>query len=202
MTDDNASYEATIALLDRAIDQTAAVIAAIDPSQRTLPTPCSEWDVQALARHVIAQDLRNYIVVARGEVADWQAPFDELGDDWSAEFSARATQLRDAWHNAELDRLVAAPGGVEVPLGSRASQQIAELAIHGWDLVRATGQPEARLDPAIAEHALGWARGMLRPEHRGPGKPFGFEVPVPEEASSYVRLAGWFGRDPGWRPPG
>ncbi len=32
------------------------------------------------------------------------------------------------------------PGGGRVALGSRADQQIAELAMHGWDLAVATGQ--------------------------------------------------------------
>jgi uncharacterized protein (TIGR03086 family) len=73
--------------------------------------------------------------------------------------------------------------------------------MHDWDLARATGQP-AELDPALAEHALRWSRGMLRPEFRGPGKAFGVEVPVPDDAPAYERLAGWFGRDPGWTSPG
>jgi hypothetical protein len=30
--------------------------------------------------------------------------------------------------------------------------------------------------------------------------PFEAEVPVPEDAPVYDRLAGWFGRDPGWAP--
>jgi len=78
------------------------------------------------------------------------------------------------------------------------SHQITELATHDWDLAKATGQVPAELDPALAEHALRWSRGMLRPEFRGPGKAFGVEVPVAEDAPVYDRLAGWFGRDPGW----
>jgi hypothetical protein len=53
-----------------------------------------------------------------------------------------------------------------------------------------------------------WASGcFLRcgcrfhaPEFRGPDMPFEAEVPVPEDAPVYDRLAGWFGRDPGWAP--
>ena len=96
---------------------------------------------------------------------------------------------------------MAGPGG-EAPLRARADQQITELAVHDWDLARATGQDLAGLDPALAEHALAWSRGMLRPEFRGPDKAFGVEVPVPDDAPVYDRLAGWFGRDPGWTSPG
>ena len=190
----------TVALLERALDQTAELIAAIDASQAGLATPCAGWDVRTLISHLAGRDLRNFLVSARGETPDWAAPEEEIGDDWAAAFRDRAAQLRAAWRVADLDRLVAGPGG-EAPLRLRADQQIAELAMHDWDLARATGQP-AELDPALAEHALRWSRGMLRPEFRGPGKAFGVEVPVPDDAPAYERLAGWFGRDPNWTSPG
>ena len=100
------------------------------------------------------------------------------------------------WQAADLDRLVAGPGG-EAPLRFRADQQITELAVHDWDLAKAIGQPTG-LDPALAEHGVRWGRQMLRPEFRGPDKAFGVEVPVPDDAPAYDRLAGWFGRDPRW----
>jgi uncharacterized protein (TIGR03086 family) len=190
----------TVTLLERALDQTAGLIAAIDASQAGLATPCAGWDVRALVGHLAGLDLRNFLVSARGEAADWTAPAEEIGDDWAAAFRDRAEPLRAAWRAADLDRPVTGPGG-EAPLRLRADQQITELAMHDWDLARATGQP-AELDPALAEHALRWSRGMLRPEFRGPGKAFGVEVPVPNDAPAYERLAGWFGRDPGWTPPG
>jgi uncharacterized protein (TIGR03086 family) len=187
----------TIALLERALDQTAELIAAVEPGQSGRATPCAGWDVQALVSHLIGRDLRNFLVSARGETPDWTAPDEEIGDDWAAAFGDRAGPLRAAWRAADLDRLVTGPGG-EAPLRFRADQQITELATHDWDLAKATGQVPAELDPALAEHALRWSRGMLRPEFRGPGKAFGVEVPVAEDAPVYDRLAGWFGRDPGW----
>ena len=189
----------TVALLERALDQTAGLIAAMDASQAGLATPCAGWDVQTLLGHLIGQDLRNFLMSTRGETADWQAPADEIGEDWAAAFGDRAEPVRAAWRAADLDRLVTGPGG-EAPLRFRADQQITELAVHGWDLAKATGQVPAALDPALAEHALRWSRGMLRPEFRGPDKAFGVEVPVPDDAPVYDRLAGWFGRDPGWTP--
>jgi uncharacterized protein (TIGR03086 family) len=156
--------------------------------------------VQALVSHLAGQALRNFLVSVRGETTDWTAPAEEIGDDWAETFRERAAPLRAAWRAADLDRPVAGPGG-EAPLRFRADHQITELAVHDWDLARATGQ-QAGLDPAVAEHALRWSRQMLRPEFRGPDKAFGLEVPVPDDAPAYDRLAGWFGRDPGWMPGG
>src|SRR5438046_1515008 len=186
----------TVALLERALDQTAELIAAIEPGQAGLATPCAGWDVRTLVGHLIGQDMRNFLVSARGEAADWQAPADELGEDWAAAFRNRAGQLLAVWRAADFDRPIAMPGGGQAPLRGRADQQITELAMHDWDLVKATGQ-RAGLDPALAEHGLGWSRQMLRPEFRGPDKAFGPEVAVPPDAPAYDRLAGWFGRDPG-----
>jgi uncharacterized protein (TIGR03083 family) len=64
----------TVALLERALDQTAGLIAAIEPGQAGLATPCAGWDVRTLVGHLIGQDLRNFLVSTRGETADWQAP--------------------------------------------------------------------------------------------------------------------------------
>lgn len=190
----------TVALLERALDQTAALIAAVTASQAGLATPCPGWDVAALVRHLTGQDLRNFLASARGETVDRQAPPEELGPDWAADFRDRAARLLAVWHAADLDQQLPVPGGGQAPLRSRADQQITELTVHGWDLAVATGQ-QAGLDPALAEHALRWSRQTIRPESRGPGRAFGPEVPVPAEAPVYQRLAGWFGRDPAWTPP-
>lgn len=184
-------------LLERALDQTARIIATVRPEQESAPTPCHDWDVHALLTHVVRQSMRNFTVAARGEMADWQAPADDPGDDWATAFRAGAGEMLDIWRSADLDRLVPGLGG-EAPLRTRISQQLAELATHGWDLAKATGQ-STDLDPDLAEHALRWSKSMLRPEFRG--KAFGPEVDVPADAPSYARLAAWFGRDPDWTPP-
>jgi uncharacterized protein (TIGR03086 family) len=189
----------TLTLLERAVEQTAEIIAAIPAEQAGLATPCADWDVRTLVRHLIGQDMRNFLVAARGETADWQAPADELSEDWAGMFQDRAGPLLAVWRAADLDQQIAMPGGAHAPLRGRADQQIAELATHDWDLVVATGQ-QISLDPDPAEHALHWSHGVLRPEFRGPGKAFGPEVPVPPDAPIYQRLAGWFGRDPAWTP--
>ncbi|MFI6865678.1 TIGR03086 family metal-binding protein [Nocardia sp. NPDC050406] len=186
----------TVALVERALAQMESVIAGVRPDQAELPTPCPGWNVRRLVAHVIGQGLRNFSAAAQGASTDWQAEPDPLSDDWVGEFRARAKPLLDIWHSADLDRLVPVPTtNTEAPLRACADQQIAELAMHTWDLARATGQSPA-WDPAVAEHALTWSKAVLRPEFRGPGKAFAPEVPVPDDAPIYDRLAGWFGRDP------
>src|SRR5215470_9378527 len=114
-----------LGLVARAFDQTGAIIAAISPGQAGLATPCPAWDVRALVRHVVGQDLRNFLVSARGETADWQLPADELGEDWAADFRAGTARLMDVWQAADLGRPVPMPGGRQAPLRGRADQQIA-----------------------------------------------------------------------------
>jgi uncharacterized protein (TIGR03086 family) len=188
----------TLQLLERAIGQMGTIISAIRPGQANRPTPCPQWTVHDLVQHVVGSDLRNFTVSARGEAADWRAAAEPLGEDWLGQYRAGVGPLLEAWHAADLDATVHTRGG-DAPMRMRADQQIAELATHGWDLVAATGA-DAPLDDELAEHSLAWSHGVLRPEFRGPDKAFGVEVPVAADAPAYDRLAGWFGRDPAWRP--
>ena len=103
-----------------------------------------------------------------------------------------------AWQReGALDGTVRLPFG-EVPATWLVNQQIADLAVHGWDIARATGQ-STDLDPELGQVALAWARENLQPQFRGAegsGRAFGPEVPVPDSAPLYDRLAAFFGRDP------
>ncbi len=188
-----------LTLLDRALDQAAELVAGTRPDQAELRTPCQSWTVRQLISHLIF-DLDNFAASARGEKPDWSKPAGEVDGEWVGAFAAARRDLGAAWSAADLDAAVPTMSGGEAPLVSRADQQIAELAIHAWDLARATGQGE-QLDPDVAEYGLGWATRNLAAQFRGPeleGKSFGAEVPVAADAPIYERLAGWFGRDPRW----
>jgi uncharacterized protein (TIGR03086 family) len=190
----------SVAVLSRALSQMTAVLEQISADSLEAATPCRDWTVRELLRHVVGQDLHNFTIAARGETPDWSATAPELGDDWVADYRDGAQQLLDIWRSADLDRQVPMPGGAQAPLRSRVDHQITELCVHAWDLTRAA-QLSLSLDDELAEHALAWSRQMLQPQFRGEGKSFGEEMPVPADAPAYERLAGWFGRDPQWRPP-
>ncbi|MQY25741.1 TIGR03086 family metal-binding protein [Nocardia aurantia] len=195
-----AETDATLGLLERALTQLAAVIAIERDDQDELPTPCAEWSVRDLLTHVIGQDLRDFTAAARGETPGRAVPAAPLGADRLVQFRVGSEELLKVWRAADLNRPVPGPGGSTAPLRGRLDQQITESAVHTWDLAQATGA-RVILDDALAEHGLAWSKQLLRPEYRGPGKPFGVEVSVDAAAPAYDRLAGWFGRDPGWIPP-
>jgi uncharacterized protein (TIGR03086 family) len=186
----------TLDVLERAVNQMDTVVSGITAEQEGLSTPCSEWNVRTLLGHVIGHSMPNFIIAAAGETPDWQAPARAVRTHWAEAYRTAASELIETWRAADMDRIVASFGG-QAPLRSRADQQITELAVHAWDLSQATSQGEP-LDPLVADRALAWSRQMLKPEYRGAGQGVGPEVPVAPEASSYDRLAGWFGRDPAW----
>jgi uncharacterized protein (TIGR03086 family) len=171
-----------LTLLTHALDQVSELIAGTERDQAELSTPCRSWTVRQLVDHLIT-DLGNFAASVRGEKPDWSKPADSSDGEWVDRFASARRGLDEAWSAADLDALVQGMAG-EAPLVSRADQQVAELAVHAWDLARATGQSED-LDPDVAEYGLGWGTQHLAAQFRGPedeGKSFGPEVPVPADA--------------------
>jgi len=182
--------------LSRALDQTGALIAHVQPAQATQPTPCRAWDVRALVNHVV-HDVLQFTAMVGG--APWEQRNDDvIGDDWAGAYRAAAGALVAAWRQeGTCDGTVRLPFG-EVPAAWRVDQQLADLVVHGWDIAKATGQ-STDLDPELGQVALEWARENLRPQFRGDqgsGRAFGPEVPILDRAPLYDRLAAFFGRDP------
>lgn len=184
-----------VTMLSETLEQTGAIIVGIREDQQHLPTPCRSWDVAELVAHVV-QDLARFTERASGGTPDWSAPGAEVKGDYIDDYRAGATALVQAWRAAgDLTGTAPMPGMGEVAKRFPVDQQIAEFAVHGWDLAVATGQ-STHLDPEIAETALSWARTALRPQFRGSedeGKVFGPEVELPADAPVYDRLAGFFG---------
>jgi uncharacterized protein (TIGR03086 family) len=186
----------SVDLLARTLAQTEAIVARVRPEQATLPTPCASWDVRALVNHVV-HDVQQFTVTVHG--GEWDPKdADVTGHDWAGAFREGASSLLAAWRRpGALEQTVKLPFG-EFPATWRIGQQIADLAVHGWDIAKATGQP-TDLDPEVGQLALDWGRENLKPEFRGDeasGRSFGPEVAVAADAPLYDRLAGFFGRDP------
>ena len=180
----------------RAMDQTEAIVAAVQPGQLGLPTPCPEYDVGALLSHVVGGLNRVAIVGEGGDALARPARADDVPDDgWLAAYHTAAARAAAAWaDDTTLDVLVELPWG-KIPGRFAIAGYIQEILTHGWDLAKATGQP-TELDPELAAWALAGARRILPAEARGADVPFGPVVQVPPDAGPYAQLAAWLGRQP------
>ncbi len=181
-------------LLDGAFASTGRIIRNIRSVDLGGPTPCTDWDVQALINHTTW-------VVARFErtAADQEPPTagpdDLVGADPAGAFDRAATANLAAWSApnalAGTRRL---PIG-EVPAEMAAGVNFIDTLVHGWDLASVTGQDPA-LDPALAGAALEFSKVAIRDDLRGPGKPFAAMVDVSAGASPTDRLVAFLGRQP------
>jgi uncharacterized protein (TIGR03086 family) len=169
----------SVRVLIHALDQAGDVLDQVHPDDVLRPTPCEGWDVSVLADHLVATPAR-FLTMMRGEEVDWSTEPSHLEHSWGPEFRNHADDLLHAWHELE--------GDPPIP----AQWQVAELAVHTWDLATALGHPVERLDPEVAETALAFMRASLRPELRG--EVFGPEQPAPPGAGPYALLAAFAGR--------
>ncbi|MDQ0363485.1 TIGR03086 family metal-binding protein [Catenuloplanes indicus] len=138
-------------VLRRAFAGTAAVVHGVAPEQLGMPTPCTDWDVRALTNHLLqvaaALSLAGRRLPVPAEL--WgrdlmtaDGPGDGFDDDRRAAL--------EAWSQPSAWDGTIAMGGMAMPARMTVSMLISDLAIHGWDLAQATGQPYA-VDPAVAD---------------------------------------------------
>src|SRR5690242_14927286 len=85
-----------IGVLSRALDQTGDLLDHVRADVLERPTPCTEWDVSALADHVV-NDSQQFLLMARGQQPDWSAPAPQMTQGWGQTFRAAASDLMDAW---------------------------------------------------------------------------------------------------------
>ena len=185
-------------VLARALQQVGALITQVRPDQASLPTPCQSWDVTALLDHILA-DMPRFVESARGGRPDYSSTSPSVAPNWAPEFTARSDELVRAWRDARD------PARLDASEAPREFQemQIAEMAVHAWDLATAIGLA-SDLDPELAEYSADWMGSVLAPQYRGSeadGKVFGLLVEVSADVPAYSRLVAISGRDPSWSTP-
>ena len=166
--------------LAQAFDQAGRALDTVNADNLDNPTPCSDWTVRQLAGHV-ASGPATWARMTRGEEVDWSAIPEVPDGQWGPTFRAGADELLGAMRQLPEDQQ------------GQAGFQVAEYAVHSWDLVRGTGA-DIPLDDSLAETGLSAMRGGLTDENRRGA--FGTEVSVPEDAGAYEKLAAFSGRNP------
>ena len=153
--------------LDRAAGGFLRRLAAAPDGGWDAPTPCTDWDVRALVRHVLGGNLMAPGLLGGGLAADvlpgvraqaQATPDAGLRAAVEASVAAQSEAFR---RPGALDQVVHHPVG-DIPatmfLGFRAS----DLLVHTWDLARALGLDET-LDAEACEVVWRFAEPM------GPG---------------------------------
>lgn len=184
--------------LFQAYEHAADVVAGVVPDQLALPTPCSKFDVTVLIDHLVGAGHRAAALGRGTAEPNGEFPHVELGDA-PGELRAAGQDARTAWaDSARLEATIEMPWGEAFTGATVVDMYLAELATHTWDLAAASDQLR-RLDADLAGAAFDGARDMLKPEYRDQleaGSPFGQEIPAPDDATTWERLAAFMGREP------
>jgi uncharacterized protein (TIGR03086 family) len=172
------------------------IVAGITDAHLDLPTPCSEWTVRQLLRHLVGAGYDEAEVMAGHAHRD--VPVDCSGSELRQRFeeSSRLAVATIADEAVLTRRYPFADH--DIPGWLRVSFNFLDALTHSWDLTRAT-QEAMEWDAALVADGFEVA-GLITNAQRGPGKPFGPAVPVPSHAPAADRLLGLLGRDPAWTP--
>jgi uncharacterized protein (TIGR03086 family) len=174
----------------------AALVAGVGPGQWHDGTPCSQWDVRTLVHHLLYEQrwvppLFEGLTI--GQVGD-RFEGDLMGEDASAWPGLLASSIEQAHAAAAqpgaLNRTVHLSFG-DAPGREYVIELTADLAIHAWDLARATGQDDT-LDRDVVTLLLPWAEanaGLLTASGM-----FGSRIDAGPDAPDDVRLLGLLGR--------
>ena len=180
-------------LFRRACERFGEIVATVGDDQWGQPTPCTEWDVRALVNHLVSENAWIPPMLAGktiSEVGD-SLDGDLLGGDPKAAWQQSAEAAQAAvGEDGALDRTVHISRG-DVPGGEYVFEVLADLAVHGWDLARAIGAPEA-IDPDLLEPVYPYYEplvGLL--ELSGA---FGPMVEAPPDADRQTTLLAMLGR--------
>ncbi len=184
----------------RAVALAGAVIAELDATNETNPSPCPEWDAGHIARHIVAvldrvagfpQGIDGDtlpLVVDLPEGADGASPY-------STAFTASAHEVQRIWSDdAVLSQMLKLPWA-ELPGGIALSIYTCELTVHTWDLAQALGVEPQWYEPDVAKCVEVMQFG-LPAEPRDDDTPFGPVVEVPQDAPNIDKLVAWVSRQP------
>src|SRR5579859_4262080 len=179
--------EATTAItaMAAAAAETARVVAgAAKTATLDQPTPCPDWDLRTLLNHTILWTSYSAERRAHGEsVAE-----DLMSRDFTAEpgfrddYAEQIGRAVKAWSDPSAwDGELSVMGG-GTPAADVGAMLIMEMALHGWDVARATGQ-EYHADDATAEAVLNTVQAQAELFRRYQG--FAGAVKTSDQATAF-----------------
>ena len=193
-----AAVAAGTELLERALAYTRGTLALVTPAHLGRRTPCEQWSLADLLSHM-DDSLMALHDAAATAVVDLAPARSQPGDGELpavASLRSRGCGLLGAWSRLAADQSVSV-GGRPLPASVVAVAGALEVAVHGWDVARACGDPRPLPDD-LAAVLLRHAPALITPHDRG--RRFAEPVAVPTRCSPSDRLLAYTGRAPDWGP--
>jgi uncharacterized protein (TIGR03086 family) len=164
-----------------------------------VPTPCQDWDLGALLRHLL---FYAPVLAASGRRAD--PPSGPAGEQdivldarWPEVLADAVDDVALAWGDPlAWSGSTSMAGSEPLPAPMIGGMVLGELVVHGWDLAMAAGfRPEYSGDVLT-----GTEQAVVQMAEMGRGMGiFGPEIIVGAGASMLDRIVARTGRAPGWR---
>jgi uncharacterized protein (TIGR03086 family) len=178
------------------------VVMQVRPAHLWFPTPCPDWTVRGLLRHVVSANQGFAQAAINGSAPSRAWSGGRLGDNPAGAYRRSNARVADAFADGgALDRLVEVREFGSFPRRIALTFHQLFCLVHAWDLARAIDVPyEPPAD--LVELALGVARRIPDTDAvRGPGAAFERSVKVPGDAADFDQLLGLLGRNPDWVSP-
>jgi uncharacterized protein (TIGR03086 family) len=196
-----------VSLDAQAVRASMDLVAQLTAQDLARPTPCADWTLHGLLRHMIAQH-RGFAAAAGddGDLAQWRLrPLD--GDPADAYRAAAECVLAAFSADGVLDRGFPLPEikqGLMFPARQAISFHFVDYVVHSWDVAKTLDLP-LDLDPALLDAALRVAEAVPGGDARhAPGAAFapGVDWPGGPGGPGLDQIVALLGRSPDWsRPP-
>ena len=191
--------------LEPAAQRLADLVARVRDDELGHPTPLPAYTLGDLIEHVGVMALA-FAAAANKDLGSpyvRQAPAGDasrLGADWRTRIPRQLGELAQAWREPGAWAGMTKIADMDAPAEMVALTAADELAVHGWDVARATGQSYT-CEPAVLDAAQRFLIQFASPDApAGPDVPFGPSRPVPADAPLLDRVLALAGRDSGWLP--
>ena len=191
-----------VTLLASAISYALGACVQVARREMTLPTPCTDWDLEALLAHLAASmaDLESALRTghldpepddpATPDPDDPTIPALDADDPVELLRDRAANLLFACYAHHGPDQFVLV-GDMPLPAEIVTCTGAVEIAVHGWDVRAARGRG-APIPPALATRMLRLSPFLVT----GREGLFGTPVQVPAQASPGDQLVAYLGRHP------
>jgi uncharacterized protein (TIGR03086 family) len=189
-----------VSLDAQAVCASVDLVARMTPQDLARPTPCPDWTLHGLLRHMIAQH-HGFAAAAGGDgdLSQWRTR--PLGEDPVADYRAAAEHVLAAFAgDGVLDRDFPLPEiarGPVFPARQAIGFHFVDYVAHSWDVAKTLDVP-LDLNPALLGVALSVAEAVPAGDARlAPGAAFAPRVAW-SDGSTLDQIVAILGRSPDW----